>query len=125
MEYEVAGPRLYHERLVAEHVSGEQYIVITPDEDIYMEELSLLNPDLRSLRVKPSDAVLPGGIGAGEVYPLPAWGANGLVRLREAARVEGERERAGVAPVAAGAPVAPVRGGGIGFLQSVFGCTAI
>ena len=108
VEYEVAGPRLYHERLVAEHVTGEQYIVITPDEDIYMEELSLLNSDLRSLRVKPSDAVLPGGVGIAEVYPLPAWGANDLARLREAARLEGERERrVGVAPAPVPAPVAP------------------
>ena len=108
---DVAGPRLWHERMVAEHVSQETYIVITPDQDVYPEDLWLLNPDIRTLRVKPSDAVLPGGVVGAEVYPIPGWGLHEIARLREQARQLAEQERRGFA-AAAPVPVAPAAGGG-------------
>lgn len=111
IEYDVAGPRLWHERMVAEHVGQETYIVITPDQDVYPEDLSLLNPDIRTLRVKPSDAVLPGGVVGAEVYPIPGWGLHEIARLREQARQLAEQERRGIAG-AAPVPVAPAAGGG-------------
>ena len=39
LEYNVAGPRLRHDRLVMEHVANDTYVVLTPDGDIYAEDL--------------------------------------------------------------------------------------
>lgn len=108
VEYDVGGAVVLHERWAVEHVAGDDYIIITPDEDVYCEELSILNQDLRSIRVRPAPGVLPAGVVAAQVYPLPAWGAADLARLRAAATAELAAERArrgGVAAVAA--PVAP------------------
>lgn len=73
LEYDVGGPRLWHERLVAEHISGDNYIVITPDSDVYMEDLGLLNGDLRSIRVRPGPGLLPGRMAGANIYGLPAF----------------------------------------------------
>ena len=62
LQYDVAGPVLWHERLVLAHIQNEDSIVATPDQDVHYEELSLLNADLRGIRVKPSPHALPPGI---------------------------------------------------------------
>ena len=108
VEYNVGGPRLWHERWVTEHIEGDQYIVVTPDRDVYLEELGLLNDDIRTIRLRPAMGILPAGIVAGEVYPLPAWGANDLAALRDEARRTAEAERRRIGAVAP----APVAGGG-------------
>ena len=108
VEYNVGGPRLWHERWVTEHIEGDQYIVVTPDRDVYLEELGLLNDDIRTIRLRPAMGILPAGIVAGEVYPLPAWGANDLAALRDEARRAAEVERRRIAVV----PPAPVAGAG-------------
>ena len=61
VEYDVGGPRLWHERWALEHVGGDSYIVVTPDRDIYSEDLGLLNSDLRGIRVRPAPGVVPPG----------------------------------------------------------------
>lgn len=101
LEYDVGGPRLWHERLVAEHVSGDSYIVITPDSDVYMEDLGLLNGDLRSIRVRPGPGLLPGGMAGANIYSLPAFSANELSLLREEAKTLAEVERRGLVPAVA------------------------
>lgn len=112
VEYNVGGPRLYHERLVVEWIREETYVVVTPDRDIYAEDLSVSNPDIRTLKMKPSDRGLPAGVVAGEVYALPRWGENQLRALREeAGRVA--QDEGGSGPPAA-AVVAPVLGGADG-----------
>ena len=35
VQYDVAGPVLWHERLPLEHLGGDEYIIVTPDSDIY------------------------------------------------------------------------------------------
>ena len=37
--YDVPAPNLWHERMVMDHVEGEEYVVATPDQDVYVEEL--------------------------------------------------------------------------------------
>ena len=113
IEYDVGGPRLWHERLVLAHVQEETYIVLTPDEDMYEEELSLLNTDIRSLRVKPANNRLPPGVVAAEVYPLPVIRANALARYQaEAQRMVGQGpgavEVASPVQGAGGAPIMAV-----------------
>ena len=83
IEYDVPGPRVVHERWVLGHVAEEEYIVVTPDEDIFTEQLSITNQDLRSIRVRAGPGVLPADIPPGVVYGLPNWGAADLARLRK------------------------------------------
>ena len=116
VEYNVGGPRLYHERFVAEWVRDETYVVVTPDRDIYAEDLSISNPDIRTLKLKPSDRGLPAGVGAGEVYALPRWGENQMNSLKEEAARVAQEERGAAAPVGPVVqhPVGPRDGGGGG-----------
>eukprot|EP00438_Fugacium_kawagutii_P031464 Skav222633 [mRNA] locus=scaffold10:186469:187585:+ [translate_table: standard] len=95
--------------MVTEHVAGELYVVITPDGDVYSEELSMLNSDIRSMRVRGANNRLPADVPAAEVYALPHWPPPELTRLRDEARAVAERERGGavVAAPAAGAALAP------------------
>ncbi|CAK9052120.1 unnamed protein product [Durusdinium trenchii] len=119
VEYDVGGPRLWHERQVLEHVKDDLYIVLTPDGDVYAEELGLLNSDLRGVRVRPGPGIDPPGVVAAEIYPLPLFSANAMAGYREEGRRAAENERRGgggdggpglvaPAPPAAGAPVGPV-----------------
>ena len=75
LEYDVGGPRLWHERWALEHVSGDLYVVVTPDRDFYSEDLGLLNNDLRGIRVPSAPGAIPPGVNAAEIYALPAWNA--------------------------------------------------
>jgi hypothetical protein len=113
LEYNVPGAVVFHERWILDHISNDDYIVVTPDEDIYCECMSVLNQDLRSFRIRPTPNTLPHGVAAGQVYALPAWGAADLARLRGLAAAEAvaERGRQGLAgaqpvPAAVAAPVA-------------------
>lgn len=112
--YDVPGPDLWHERLVLQHIAGEDYVVATPDADVHYEELSLLNPDLKGIRVKPNAVALPAGIAAAQVYALPAFSAAEMRNLQdEATRVlAAEQALRGVAVApAAAAAAAPAAGG--------------
>ena len=95
LEYDVGGPRLWHERLALEHVRNDLYVVVTPDRDIYVEELGLMNNDLRSIRVRAAQGVVPPGVAAEQIYGLPAFGPNEVAGFREEARRVAVAERAG------------------------------
>ena len=75
VECDVGGPRLWHERQVLEHIQGDNYVVVTPDRDIYSEELGLLNQDIRHIRVRPGPGVVPGGANPAQIYGLPVFTA--------------------------------------------------
>lgn len=74
VEYAVGGPTLWHERLVLAHVADDRYIIVTPDGDVYEEELGLLNSDIRNIRVRARPGAVPAGVVAAQIYSLPAWG---------------------------------------------------
>lgn len=93
VRYNVGGPELWHERLALEHVSGEEYIIVTPDRDLYVEELSAANEDLIGVRARPARGVLPPGIAAAAIYPLPPWTAAELTAIRGEARTMLAAER--------------------------------
>lgn len=101
IEYDVGGRRLWHERWAVEHVQGDNYIVVTPDSDVYMEELGLFNSDIRAIRVQPAACVVPPGVDARSVYQLPAFNAQQTSDLRAEARRVADQERQAVAGVAA------------------------
>ena len=106
LEYDVGGPRLWHERFVLEWVRDEEYIVVTPTRDVFMEQLSILNTDLRSIRVRSRRGVVPAGINAGEIFGLPVWGPADMAAIQaEGLRVaQVERAQGGGAAAAVAAP---------------------
>lgn len=122
VEYNVGGLRLYYERLVVEWIREETYVVVMPDRDIYAEDPSISNPDIRTLKMKPSDRGLPAGVVAGEVYALPRWGENQLRALREEAARVAQEERGSSPPAAV---VAPVLGGADGGALKWVGAEAV
>ena len=78
--------RLY-ERLVLLHIVGENYVVATPDQDVHLEELSLLNTDLRGIRRRIGPG-LPVNIRVEQTYQLPDFTAAELAGFQvEAANV--------------------------------------
>lgn len=94
----MGGPRLWHERLPLEHVRNDIYIVVTPDRDVYAEELGLMNSDLRNIRVRPRPGGIPPGVDPARIYGLPAWSANELSLRDEARRVAAVERGAAPAP---------------------------
>eukprot|EP00438_Fugacium_kawagutii_P004403 Skav208531 [mRNA] locus=scaffold3037:66464:70014:+ [translate_table: standard] len=123
LEYDVGGPRLWHERWVLEHVANEEYVVATPDSDVY-EDLSLLNDDLRGIRVRAGPGVVPPGVTANQIYPLPAFSVAEEAALRAEATRVAQQERlarrgGAPAPAVGGAPavagVGALAGGGWAF----------
>ena len=105
LEYNVGGPRLWHERVALEWVSDENYVVVTPDRDIFVEQLSVLNPDLRSIRVRANPHAVPPGINAGEIYGVPAWSVAEMALVRAEGQRIAREERARAAPAVGGVAV--------------------
>lgn len=104
------GDAEYHERLIGGHVERDEYLVVTPDMDMYAEQLSGNNPDLFALRMGGAGGLLPFGIQAGDVYGFGAiTAAERAAILLEAGRLcaieKGQRGLV-AAPGAALVPVA-------------------
>ena len=110
-------PPCVHTRLVASHIMDDLYVIITPDHDIYEEQLSQLNPDL--VAFWPGGAGLgmapPPGVNPAHVYGFRPMTAIEYQRLMQMGRTyaAGLRTRLGVnvapqVPVAAAAAAAPV-----------------
>lgn len=111
LEYNVPGPIVIHERLVLDHIADDDYIVCTPDRDIFCQQLSVQNPDLRSFRLRIQQGNrLPAGVAPGQVYGLPRWSQNQLDSIRADGLEEANAERGRCGVGAALPPVAP--GGG-------------
>eukprot|EP00438_Fugacium_kawagutii_P014095 Skav231798 [mRNA] locus=scaffold734:131220:155475:+ [translate_table: standard] len=101
LEYDVGGPRIWHERTPLEHLEGDVDVILTPDGDVYSEELGPLNADVRSIRVRPAAGGLPAGMRPASIYAMPVWSANELANFRDEARRVADQERraaGGVAP---------------------------
>lgn len=108
IEYDVGGGRLLHERYVLEHYQNDTYAIVTPDRDVYLEDLTVLNSDIRSMMIRPGPGILPGGVTAAEVYALPVFTINDMAGFRDEARrlIDLQRGAAPAAPPAAGAAAA-------------------
>ena len=115
--YDIGGPDLFHERYVlASCQCGRGWqIVLTPDDDVYPEQISLENDDLSSYRLGVG-ANLPLGLNDGNTYrirnlPDPFRLQQMLVDARHAAAALAFPPGAG--PGLAAPPVAPVIGGAV------------
>lgn len=109
LEYDVGGRRVIHERLILAHFSGDEYAIVTPDRDVYIEEMAVTNSELRSFRLRPGPGVLPPGVNAADVYALPAFSAADLAAFGlEAQRVIAAEHIARGGGAGAPGPLVPV-----------------
>ena len=107
VEYDVPGPVCVHERWILDHVVDDYYIIVTPDEDVYCEQMSVTNQDFRAFRIRPAPGAIPAGGTAAQIYALPAWDAATIARLRGEANTEAANERAARGLPGAGGAVVP------------------
>ena len=114
LQYDVPGQVLWHERLLLAHCRGEEYAIVTPDQDVYIEEISLSNSDLRAIRIGAPGGGRPIGVRAGQIHALPAFTPAQLAGFQaEAARqITQELGAGGVGPLLGGG-AAPA-GAGVG-----------
>lgn len=82
------GDPMWHARIPAAHVEGNEYVIVTPDYVPYVEELSLNNPDFNGFRVQPAYGGLPTGMENELIYNFGQMGEDDLLTLSaEAARI--------------------------------------
>ena len=93
VRYDEQGPpgELWHERLILSWVVASLYVVLTPDYDMFIEQLDVANADLSGLRFGAPGGGLPVGLAGGRVYrfavaPAPAELVALLQREDEARR---------------------------------------
>jgi hypothetical protein len=98
---------LYHERLVLAHVNLTNYVIATPDFDVYTEQLDISNMDLASLRLDTLVDGLPVGVNLSQTYRFAALQALHEALLIWEGTVIAVRERAalGLAAVGGGVPL--------------------
>lgn len=53
-------PGVVHARLVIEQVSGTEWVIATPDNDVYVEDLQPQNPDFSQFFHVPNGGLPPG-----------------------------------------------------------------
>ena len=106
IKYNVA-EQLWHVRLLLSHVHQGLWVILTPDGDLYMEELSEGNRDIIGWRVFDPNGSAPYGIAPNQIYGFRNYpDAAAVQRLQDegARHAHIERGRLGV-PVAAAAGV--------------------
>ena len=112
-------PACIHTRLVIEHIEADDYIIGTPDHDVYCETLHPTNPDYVNFVVGGAGGAVPAGINPAHVYAFQPMTAQEYTALLTQGRVEAGLERArrgagipaplpGPVPLAPAAPVARV-----------------
>ena len=90
----------YHQRLILAWVTDTEYVVATPDFDLFIEQLDFTNPALDGLRLPGAGQAM--GVGAGNVYTFAAIpdGTERAALVQEGARMAAmERVRRGLPPV--------------------------
>lgn len=106
-------PQVIHCRLILDVVdrSTHDFIVLTPDYDIYTEQLDGSNVDLTDFHRSDARGGPPSGIPVGAVYSFAPLTAAALANFMALGRAEGEaeRQRRGILPPAAAPPAAPAQ----------------
>lgn len=103
------GDVLWHERLVLSWAVSSTYVVLSPDADLFLEQVDASNADLGGLRLGPPGGGLPFGLRGQPIYafaPRPS-GADLAGLLAEGKRfAKAERQARGLAGIgAAGEPI--------------------
>ena len=102
-------PGVLHARLLLHHVTGDEWMILTPDRDLYHEELSNNNPDF-SRFYHVADGGLPPRIPRAQIYSFGDMSARDYSRYLALGKREAEAERNRRGIVAAVLPVAAAAG---------------
>lgn len=101
---------IVHERLVLQHVDGQDYTIATPDRDIYVETLDPGNSDLVGFYVGGANGALPPGLAGRNIYGFGGISARDYRQLLADGKTEAEAEK-GRRGIAMPAPIAAAGGG--------------
>ena len=103
-------PGVYHTRILAAELEPQEWMIITPDRDIYPEVYAGVNPDIQRFW-HAADGRVPRGVPAGQVYGFAPMDARHFGDLLRSGRREADNElqRRRAAPQAPPAPL-PVVG---------------
>ena len=105
-------PRCIHVRLIVGHVQGNEYIVVTPDHDMYSEILNVAeNPDITNFWAGPGNGDIPAGVPNRSVYGFAPMTAAEVARFMHLGRQEADRLRGALGVAAAAAPAGVAAGG--------------
>ncbi|CAL1136372.1 unnamed protein product [Cladocopium goreaui] len=109
-------PAVYHERLVLAHVDHLDFVICTPDRDVYTETLDNSNADLVSFHIGGANGALPPELVGWNVYGFGVLGAREYRNIldegnRESLAERGRRGLAAPAPPAGPVPAAAPAGG--------------
>lgn len=134
LRYDVPGRIIYHARLPLVHDEGQTFAVLTPDDDVFCEELALSNPDLADVQHEVIPGVVPAPV-VGRTYDFAGLTAAQVAVAQGRAMVEVNSARAlrGLGPLpapggpagAAAVAAAPVGAGGGLALAAVPGAAAL
>ncbi|CAK0837412.1 unnamed protein product [Prorocentrum cordatum] len=103
---------LWHERLILFHIQGHEYVVCSPDYDIFVEQLDAQNPDLTGIRFPAAPGAAVMGVGRARAFSPRPTAAQQQQLLAEGQQVGAAELTARGLPAAAppGAPVAGAAG---------------
>ncbi len=107
-------PACVHTRVVLAEVdaASQEFIILTPDFDIYCEQLDAANPDLTAFYNVGPGGALPAGVPPASIYGFAPMQAQELARHMAAGRREAQSERLRRGLVGAALPAAPAAVGG-------------
>ena len=89
-----------------------EYVILTPDYDVYVEILDASNPDLASFHLSGPGGSLPPGVPRAQIYGFAAMSAVDYARFMARGRAEAAAEVARRVAVPVAAPVGPAVAGG-------------
>jgi len=100
-------PLTWHTRVLLHQVAGTLWVILTPDYDIYEEDINLANPDLVDLHYCGPQGAVPARIPVGSVYGFAPLTPGQLGQFMVQGRIYALSLGAVVAPAAAAAAVVP------------------
>ena len=82
------GRGLFHQRMLIGYVDGKDWVIVTPDFDVYVEDFTINDDGAQAVRFGPPTGALPAGLVATQIYMFRPV----LSRARKAALLsEGQR----------------------------------
>lgn len=111
VDYGERHPTVIHSRLILEHIQDDEYLILTPDFDMYIEQYSIANTDILSYHAALPGGGAPPGITPATIYGFAPITAGQLASFLSAGRSEAQLEKMRRGLIAPGAPAAAAGGG--------------